>query len=156
VDIELQLRLQQLVTDYSAVIDEDRLEEWPGLFVENCRYVLTNRENHQAGLPHGTIYASSRGMLTDRVSALRDANIYEPQVYRHMTDGVRVIDENDGIVDTRTSFIVARIMHNGETSLFATGVYLDKIDVSDASARFIERIVVCDSSRIDTLLAIPL
>jgi hypothetical protein len=40
--------------------------------------------------------------------------------------------------------------------LFAAGVYLDRIDVLADPCRFIERIVVTDSDKIDTLLAIPL
>ena len=53
-------------------------------------------------------------------------------------------------------FIVARIMHDGATTLFATGRYLDRIDISAAPYRFHERVVVLDSDKIDTLLAIPL
>jgi anthranilate 1,2-dioxygenase small subunit len=53
-------------------------------------------------------------------------------------------------------FIVARIMHDGTTTLFATGRYLDKIDISTTTYRFSERIVVLDSDKVDTLLAIPL
>jgi anthranilate 1,2-dioxygenase small subunit len=56
----------------------------------------------------------------------------------------------------RSSFIAARIMHDGATSLFATGQYHDRIDVSSTPYRFVERIVVLDSDKIDTLLAIPL
>ena len=55
-----------------------------------------------------------------------------------------------------THFMVARIMHTGETSLFATGRYLDDINVSGPDYKFRERIVVIDSDQIDTLLAIPL
>jgi len=40
--------------------------------------------------------------------------------------------------------------------LFASGIYRDRIDVSHVPCRFIERIVVTDSHKIDTLLAIPL
>jgi anthranilate 1,2-dioxygenase small subunit len=53
-------------------------------------------------------------------------------------------------------FVVARIMHDGVTSLFATGRYLDRIDISGPQYRFSERLVVLDSDKIDTLLAIPL
>ena len=55
-----------------------------------------------------------------------------------------------------TPFLVARIMRDGRTDLFATGVYLDRIRDEAGSLRFAERLVVCDSSRFDTLLAIPL
>jgi len=52
---------------------------------------------------------------------------------------------------------VARIMRDGTTDLFATGRYLDIFARDDAGAlKLRERVVVCDSSRIDTLLAIPL
>ena len=57
---------------------------------------------------------------------------------------------------SHTHFIVARIMHSGETTLFATGRYLDDIDISGPDYKFRERIVVIDSDQIDTLLAIPL
>jgi hypothetical protein len=41
--------------------------------------------------------------------------------------------------------------------LFAAGAYLDRMrDGADGRLRFAERIVVCDSSRFDTLVAIPL
>ena len=60
----------------------------------------------------------------------------------------------DAIVHSH--FIVARIMHDGVTTLFATGRYLDRIDMSATPFRFKERVVVLDSDKIDTLLAIPL
>ena len=52
--------------------------------------------------------------------------------------------------------MIARIMQSGETTLFATGRYLDRIDVGREPYRFIERLVVLDSQKIDTLLVIPL
>ena len=47
-------------------------------------------------------------------------------------------------------------MRDGRTDLFATGVYLDRIRDQAGRLRFAERLVVCDSSHFDTLLAIPL
>ena len=52
--------------------------------------------------------------------------------------------------------MVARIMHDGATTLFATGRYLDRITLRGAEPLFEERLVVFDNKRIDTLLAIPL
>lgn len=40
--------------------------------------------------------------------------------------------------------------------MFATGRYLDRIDIATETYRFVERIVVLDSDHIDTLLAIPI
>jgi anthranilate 1,2-dioxygenase small subunit len=59
-------------------------------------------------------------------------------------------------VRSETSFLVARIVQDGDTDIFATGRYLDRYRIEDGKAHLHERIVVCDSSRIDTLMALPL
>jgi 3-phenylpropionate/cinnamic acid dioxygenase small subunit len=144
---------------YAACLDDDRLEEWPGFFLDGCLYRITTADNHRRGLPAGLVWADSRGMLADRVSALREANIYERQTYRHIL-GLPVLEPGsgpDGGLRSATPFMVARIMRDGSTELFATGRYLDLWRRDAAGAlKLAERIVVCDSSRVDTLLAIPL
>lgn len=156
VDQGVRLRVQDLIAHYVDVIDQDRLEEWPDLFTEKCRYLITSAESYEDKLPHGVIYADSRGMLRDRVSALREANIYEAQRYRHLVGPIWVEADSETTVMARSHFLVIRIMHNGDTMLFASGVYRDRIDISDTPYQFIERLVVTDSHKIDTLLAIPI
>jgi len=153
---EQRNRIEELFGAYVSAIDEGRLEEWPKLFAEQCRYIVTNRENYQAGMLHGAIYANSNGMLQDRISALRDANIYESQHYRHIVGSTQIQSVDNNVAKVKSNFLVIRIMHDGDTMMFATGIYLDKIDVSEPTARFIERLVVCDSEKFDTLLAIPI
>jgi len=149
-------RVSRLNADYARAIDDDRLEDWPEFFAEPCLYSITSADNHRRGMPVGIIYADSKGMLKDRVAALREANIYERQSYRHVVGLPAIVGERDGAVRAETPFLVVRIMRDGTMALFATGRYLDAL-VEEASAlRFRERVVVCDSSRIDTLLAIPL
>jgi anthranilate 1,2-dioxygenase small subunit/terephthalate 1,2-dioxygenase oxygenase component beta subunit len=155
-DDSVRRRVEALLAHYVAVIDDDRLEEWPELFVERCRYLITSAESYAEGLPHGVIYADSRAMLRDRVLALRDANIYEAQRYRHVVGPVWIEDHAAGIAAARSHFLVVRTMHDGDAMLFASGVYRDRIDIAADPCRFIERIVVLDSHKIDTLLAIPL
>ena len=60
------------------------------------------------------------------------------------------------MVRSETSFLVARILQDGDTDIYATGRYFDLYEIADGTARLNERTVVCDSSRIDTLLALPL
>lgn len=152
----LRRGIEDLLAAYVECIDEGRLEEWPDFFVDDCRYLITSRADHAAGLPHGVIYAASRGMLIDRVLALRQANLFEPHHYRHILGRPRITGVADGIAEVASPFFAARIMHDGETSLFATGRYLDRIAVAQLPYRFIERLVVLDSHKIDTLLVIPL
>ncbi len=148
--------VDELIAAYAECIDDDRLEEWPEFFVEKCRYLITSRESHAAGYRHGVVYAASKGMLQDRVLALRRANIFEPHRYRHIVGPVRVGKIEGGVAEVRSNFIAVRIMHDGEMSLFAAGRYLDRIDVSAEPYRFVERLVILDSQKIDTLLVIPL
>jgi 3-phenylpropionate/cinnamic acid dioxygenase small subunit len=149
-------RVARLNAEYARAIDDDRLEDWPGFFSEPCLYVVTSADNHRQGLPAGLMYADSTGMLRDRVAALREANIYERQAYRHLIGLPAILGEGDGGVRVETPFLVVRIMRDGRMDLFATGRYLDMLVEEAGALRFRERVVVCDSSRIDTLLAIPL
>ena len=155
-DTTLRQRIDDLYAAYADCIDDDRLEEWPDFFVEDCRYLITSRDSHAAGLRHGIIYCASRGMVRDRVMALRRANIFEPHHYRHLVGPARLDRVEGGVAEARANFLAVRIMHDGDSRLFATGRYLDRIDVSARPYRFIERIVVLDSQKVDTLLVIPL
>jgi 3-phenylpropionate/cinnamic acid dioxygenase small subunit len=155
-DLAVRLGVHELIAAYAECIDEDRLEEWPDFFVEKCRYLITSRQSYEAGYRHGVVYAASRGMLKDRVLALRRANIFEPHRYRHVVGPIRVGKIENGVAGVRSNFIAVRIMHDGETSLFAAGRYLDQVDISAEPYRFLERLVILDSQKIDTLLVIPL
>jgi 3-phenylpropionate/cinnamic acid dioxygenase small subunit len=156
-DIELQFQVQDLNARYAKAIDDDKLETWPDFFRDDCRYVVTNADNYERGLPLGMIYATSRAMLRDRVRSLRQANVYEAQRYRHVVGAPVIGARENGSVCAETSFMVARIMHSGETMLFASGRYRDRVALEgEDGPRFVEKVVVLDSRQIDTLLAIPL
>lgn len=152
----LYFMIARALADYARCIDDDRLEDWPAFFVEDCLYKVTTADNHREGLEAGVIFANSRGMLKDRISALREANIYERQNYRHLVGAPSILGMNGEDIRSEAAFMVARIMRDGSTTLFATGRYLDTWRNLPDGLRLKERIVVCDSSRIDTLMAIPL
>jgi len=150
------LSLMAFHAAYAETIDSDRLEQWPDFFAPDAHYRITHVENEQQGLPAGIVWADSRAMLEDRVAALREANIYERQAYRHVV-GLPSLDAGtDGAVHAETPFLVVRVMRDGSMDLFATGRYVDLMVEEGGTLRFRERVVVCDSSRVDTLLAIPL
>jgi anthranilate 1,2-dioxygenase small subunit len=158
VDPELQLRIENLLARYVHCIDDGRLEEWPEFFVEEGRYRVTTAENLERNLPLPIILADSRAMMRDRVAALRQANIYEPQRYRHVVSSVLVERVDAKIARAVSNFHVVRVMQTGESALFATGRCLDRVRLEAEGGRpqFEERVVVLDSRAIDTLLAIPL
>ena len=155
-EIGRRLELQDLYTAYADCLDSDALERWPEFFTEDCWYRITSAENYEAGLPLGLIYATSKDMLHDRVSALREANIYEPQRYRHIVSGIRISGEPDGALEIAANFVVVRTMQDGAMILFAAGRYLDRVVRGNGGWLFARKDVVLDSRQIDTLLAIPL
>jgi len=154
--LALRLRVEALSADYVHCIDEDRLEEWPDFFTEDGRYRVLTRENYEQGLPLGLIYCDGRGMLRDRISALRTANIFEPHIYCHLTGALSLLDGPAGDIRAQSNFTIIRTMADGAMSVFACGKYIDRIVETDQGLKYAERTAVLDSRRIDTLLVIPI
>jgi anthranilate 1,2-dioxygenase small subunit len=155
-ETEYQFRVQNLNARYASTIDNDHLEDWPDYFTEACLYRITTKEDFDEGLSLGIIYATTKNMLIDRVTSLRDANIYEAQNYRHILSIPIISSYKSSILKVETNFLVIRTMHDSDSIIFAAGQYLDQIIDVDSDLYFLERTVVTDSRRFDTLLAIPL
>jgi anthranilate 1,2-dioxygenase small subunit len=155
-DQSLRFRIEDLFTGYVHAIDDDRLEDWPDYFTDKGRYRIITRENHERDLPAALIYCDGKGMLRDRISAMRKANVFDPQTYCHTGGAVQVLTADEVGIAVRSNFTVIRTMNDGAMSVFACGRYLDRIIEEDGALKFAERTVVIDSRRIDTLLVIPL
>ena len=95
-------------------------------------------------------------MLEDRIAALREANIYERQRYRHLLGMPLLLEVEGDTARARTPFMVARIMATGQTEMFATGSYEDRFVRREGRLLLQSRVAVCDSTVTDTLLALPL
>lgn len=156
IDTNLLQRIDALNRRYGHIIDENLLEDWPAFFTENARYMVTTRQNHEANMPVGLIQCENRAMMEDRISALRIANLFEPHSYRHLIDPPIVTDINDNEYCLQTSFACFRTVQGSATEIFCTGKYLDRIIDDGGKLLFKERIIVCDSECIDTLIVIPL
>lgn len=141
---------------YAHTIDSDALEAWPAFFTVDCHYRITHVENENEGLAAGIVYADSRAMLEDRIAALREANIYERQRYRHLLGMPLVERADDSTAQARTPFVVVRIMATGQSEVFATGEYRDRFVQRADQLLLAERVAICDSSVTDTLMALPL
>lgn len=156
VAVDVRQQIEDLIVDCAHAIDDDRLEQWPGFFVEACSYRIIDRVSHAKGRVVGIMECSSRGMLEDRILALREANVYEPHVYRHLLSGTRITGEDDGVYTVVTSYAIVRTMQEGDMAVFSAGKYVDEIVFEGGSPKFRARTVVCDSARIDTLIVIPI
>lgn len=153
---ELQAVVEELLHEYVECIDDDRLEEWPSHFARECVYKVVPRENYDRGLPMTIMYCDSQGMLQDRVVALRKANIYPPHYSRHLVSNARVKGRDGDVVLAQSNYVVLQTRHGGDTTVYNAGKYVDKIVFEDGRPKFREKIVVCDTFRVATLLVTPI
>lgn len=151
--------LEELYADYCDLLDDDRLEEWLDLFVEDASYRAVARENWDRGLPLSTMACESRAMLSDRVTAIRTTSMYIPRTLRHIVGRLRVRpapSPADGWLVT-TSWLVSQTLAGEPTTLFATGRYIDRVVATDdGRIQFAEKLAVYDSDLVPTSLVYPL
>lgn len=153
---ELYFRIERLYARYVRCIDDDRLEDWPNFFTDDCRYKIISAENHDQDLPLGIIDADSKAMLQDRVASIRRANIFEDHRYKHFVSGVEVLGVEDGVAEVVANYLAIRIDIRGDAMLFSVGRFQDKIAVDRDPPLFVEKLAIFDNERVDTLLALPL
>lgn len=156
IDPAMWFRVETFLADYVHRLDDGKIDDWTGFFTEDATYQITTRENFEAGYPIGIMLCKGRGMMEDRVLALKTANVFEPHTYCHIVGRPELREESSGNLSARSNFIVYRTMEDGEAKLFATGKYLDRIVMEAGAPKFRERRVILDSRRIDVLLVFPL
>src|SRR5947199_10866127 len=118
-------RILALQAAYIRCIDSNALESWPDFFVDPCLYIVTTAENRRNGFEAGIIYADTKGMLVDRIAALREANVYEKQSYRHILGLPNIVSNAGDDAQSEPPFMVVRVMHAGETPCSSTGLNHD-------------------------------
>lgn len=141
---------------YGHLIDDDKLEQWPDLFTEDCLYQVIGRENVDSGLPAAVIYCEGRGMLVDRIVALRHANIYPAHYSRHLIGGAMITGVEGGVISAQTSYVVFQTREDGETKIYSAGKYVDRFVRADGELRLSRRDCVYETHRIMTLIVTPI
>ena len=154
--MQLWMELCELQHRYVSALDNDQLEAWTEFFTEDCRYEIIPKENADMDLPATVIYCRNRKMLRDRVLALRNASIYEGHTYRHMTSGLVITGNQDGVVTSTSSYVVVITGQAGESSVYQAGCYQDETVKVDGAWRYRRKRAVYDTSRVQTLLATPI
>jgi anthranilate 1,2-dioxygenase small subunit len=152
---------RQVMVDCAGAVEDDRLEDWPDFFTEDCLYRVETREGRTSGWAIGLMHCEGRGMLRDRVLAIRHGNVFDPHWYRYVVSSPRFAPGSSGteLASERhvlCSFNVTRVMKTGEVTLFAVGMYDDVYVEVEGRMLIKERSVILDSRNLDTLLVLPL
>jgi anthranilate 1,2-dioxygenase small subunit len=145
-----------LLAEYGALADSGDYSEWLGLFADRCSYYVIPKENLDRGLPAALIFCDSRAMLEDRILSLRAANKYNIHVDRHLIGLPRIVDSTPDGLSVEAPFTIYQSEQEGDTRLFAAGLYRDRLERTSGGLKISEKKVVLDSFAIPSLLATPL
>lgn len=144
-----------LLAEYCAHLDADRLEDWCALFAESASYRIVPRENRVQNLPAAILHLSNKRMITDRITVLRTAAVYNIHVDRHLLSAIRVTGIGAGAARYEANFCVYQSDQEGRTKLFCAGLYEGEVALTE-QPRFLGQTVVVDTFSIPALLAVPI
>lgn len=152
----LKWELEEFFTAYAECLDEDRLEEWPEFFTDTGIYKIVARENVKRNLPLATMSCEGKGMMKDRVVAIRQASVFSPRCLRHQVTNIRVRgQEGDGYL-AQANYAVFQTLQDEETKVFNVGQYQDRIVFPNGKPKFQKRVVIYDSLQVPGLLVFPI
>jgi len=153
---ELRLELEALYADYTGCLDEERFEDWPDFFTDDCLYKIVPRENFERGLPLATWLCESRGYLLDRVTGIRKTSVYAPRRIRRIVSAIRIIGWQGDVLEARASYAAYETLIDELTRVFNVGEYRDRIVAAQGCLKFREKICVFDSQLVPNSLIYPL
>lgn len=153
---QLRYEIEELYSDYVECLDEGDLERWPEFFTDECLYQIIPRDNWERGLPLALMLCESKGMLLDRVEALRRTSVYAPRALRHLLSNVRVKGIEDGDVRVQANYAVLQTLSGEETKVFNAGKYVDRVVRQGSRLLFREKRCVFDSVLVPGSLIYPL
>jgi len=153
---ELRLEIEEFNSDYAAVLDSCRIEEWPRFFMEDAVYRITGRENWDAGLPVGLVYCEGMAMFRDRALAIAKTTMFAPRYLLHQLSNVRVLSiERSGEIVAQANYALFETLVDERTTLQQVGRYHDRFLRHAGRLLLKERHCVYDSLIIDTALVFP-
>ncbi len=152
----LRFEIEDLYAAYAECLDDGELERWPDFFTDECLYKIIPRENYERGLPLAVMLCESKGMLQDRVEALRRTSVYAPRALRHLLSGIRIKGHEDGLIRVQASYAVLQTLTDEETRVFNAGKYLDRLVRDGGELKFKEKLCVFDSVVVPGSLIYPI
>jgi 3-phenylpropionate/cinnamic acid dioxygenase small subunit len=151
--------VRDLFDAYMNCLDDERFEAWPGFFTEDGVYKIVARENVERDLPLATWSCLSRGMMQDRVVAIRNASVFSPRYMCHVAGSARIFPktegQSDGLHGAGCGFSVFETSQDEMSKVFMVGKYRAKIVFTDTGLLFQELLVIYDTSLIPGLLVFP-
>jgi 3-phenylpropionate/cinnamic acid dioxygenase small subunit len=153
---ELRLELEALYAAYAGCLDDERFEDWPAFFTDDCVYRIVPRENFERGPPLATWSCEGKGGLADRVVAIRKAMMYAPRYVRRLVTGIRILGWDGDTLAVRANYLALETLLDEPTRVFNCGEYRDRLVAGDDRLLFGEKLCVFDSFLVPDSLIFPL
>lgn len=150
---ELRLEIEEFHIEYCHALDLGALEAWPDFFTEDAIYRITARENADAGLPVGLVYADSKAMLRDRAFAIKHTQMFAPRYLQHFVTNVRVITAEP--LRAQSNYLLLQTLVDGPTTIQQSGRYYDTFVRAGGKLLLKERQCVYDTLLIANDLVYP-
>ncbi|AJZ60368.1 ring hydroxylating beta subunit [Paraburkholderia fungorum] len=155
VDFDTYYGIVSLYARYAAVLDANDWGKWPDFFTDDCTYKLQPRENFDGGFPLATLAFESKGMLMDRVFAIRETLFHDPYYQRHVIGAPVIKEVEEGAVVCEANYVVMRTKRDQLTEVFNVGRYVDRIVTVNDRPVFASKLCVFDSEMIPNSIIYP-
>lgn len=152
---ELRMEIEEFHADYCWMLDCGDVERWPDYFTEDAVYRITARENADAGLPVGLVYADSRAMIRDRAFAIKHTQMYAPRTLQHFVSNVRVLQAKGDAIKAQSNYLLLQTLVDGPTTIQQSGRYYDSFVRVGGRLLLRERQCVYDTVLIANDLVLP-
>ena len=152
---ELRLEIEEFHIEYCHTLDRGALELWPEFFTDDAVYRITARENADAGLPVGLVYADSKAMIRDRAFAIKHTQMFAPRYMQHFVSNVRVISASATSIRAQSNYLLLQTLVDGPTTVHQAGRYYDSFVRDGARLLLKERQCVYDTLLIANDLVYP-
>ncbi|WP_431282846.1 aromatic-ring-hydroxylating dioxygenase subunit beta [Humitalea sp. 24SJ18S-53] len=154
----LRDEVERFNAEYCARLDRADLNAWTELFTVDCFYLVTSRENRDAGMPVGLVDCEGIGMMRDRAFAILKTSMFGPRYLRHMVSNLRVDPPKpNGDFSARANYMVFEVLYDRpDARILQIGEYHDIFArTTDGELRLRERRCVYDNLLVPTALCLP-
>ena len=152
---EMRLEIEEFHASYCWTLDCGKLEDWADYFTEDAVYRITARENADAGLPVGLVYADSKAMIRDRAFALQHTQMYAPRYMQHFVTNVRVLQIKEDLIKAQSNYLLLQTLVDGPTTIHQSGRYFDTFRRVNGRLLLKERQCIYDTVLIANDLVLP-
>jgi 3-phenylpropionate/cinnamic acid dioxygenase small subunit len=152
---EVRLEIEEFHAAYCWTLDSGALEKWPDYFTEDAVYRITARENADAGLQVGLVYADSRAMIRDRAFSVQHTQMFAPRYMQHFVTNVRVVEVRGELIKAQANYLLLQTLVDGPSTIHQAGRYYDSFVRSGGRLLLKERQCVYDTVLIANDLVLP-